>query len=379
MEFLRVILLEHGPGARPAAFRDPRSVVVAWTPDEVAPALARLDAARAAGQWVAGYLSYEAGYAFEPRLLPLLPEGRTHPMLAFGVYDRPEPADAELQKTAPEIRLGAFEPLVTREHYGEAFDKVAAYIRAGDCYQINLTFPMRATFAGTPAGLLAALRARQSVGFGALVDLGVGPALVSRSPELFFAVSRGGRIEARPMKGTAPRGADPEEDAALAAELYHSAKVRAENLMIVDLLRNDISRLAEVGSVRVPELFAVDTFATVHQMSSRVVGQLTEPPALSRLMPALFPCGSITGAPKIRAMEIIREVEPHPRGAYCGAIGWMAPDGAAAFNVAIRTISVLEGSVVLNVGGGVVYDSTAEGEWEEAHWKARYATGLSRT
>lgn len=373
-----MILLEHGPGARPVAFREPHAVVVAWSAEEVAPALAQLDKARAAGGWVAGYLSYEAGYALEPCLLPLLPEGRVHPLLSFGVYDRPEPAQTDLQKPADDVQLGPFVPLVTRQDYGAAFDKVAAYIRAGDCYQINLTFPMQASFTGTPAGLLAALRSRQSVGFGALVDLGAGPALVSRSPELFFSITHGGRIEARPMKGTAPRGADPEEDAALAAELYHSEKARAENLMIVDLLRNDISRLAEVGSVRVPELFAVDTFATVHQMSSRVVGQLTDPPALSRLMPALFPCGSITGAPKIRAMEIIREVESHPRGAYCGAIGWMAPDGAAAFNVAIRTISVFEGRVVLNVGGGVVYDSTADGEWEEAHWKARYATALSR-
>lgn len=181
------------------------------------------------------------------------------------------------------------------------------------------------------------------------------------------------------MKGTAPRGADPQEDAELAAELYHSEKTRAENLMIVDLLRNDISRLAEVGSVRVPELFAVEAFATLHQMSSRVVGQLLEPPAMARLMPALFPCGSITGAPKIRAMEIIREVEPHPRGVYCGAIGWMGPDGASAFNVGIRTLSITGNQVVLNVGGGVVYDSTASGEWEEAHWKARYAAGLTRS
>ena len=180
------------------------------------------------------------------------------------------------------------------------------------------------------------------------------------------------------MKGTAPRGADPEEDAGLAAELYESEKARAENLMIVDLLRNDISRLARVGSVRVPELFKVDSFATVHQMSSTVVGDLVDPPALTGLMTALHPCGSITGAPKIRAMEIIAEVEPHPRGVYCGAIGWMGPDGASAFSVAIRTLSITGDRVVLNVGGGVVHDSTAQGEWEEAHWKARYASILNR-
>ena len=181
------------------------------------------------------------------------------------------------------------------------------------------------------------------------------------------------------MKGTAPRDADPVRDAELAEELRASEKGQAENLMIVDLLRNDISRIAQVGSVKVPKLFAVESYATLHQMVSTVVGQLAAPPSLAGIMAALFPCGSITGAPKIRAMEIIREVEPHPRGVYCGAIGWMAPDGAASFSVAIRTLSLWPGGrVSLNVGGGVVQDSTAEGEWEEALWKARYVRGLTR-
>lgn len=181
------------------------------------------------------------------------------------------------------------------------------------------------------------------------------------------------------MKGTAPRDADPVRDAELAEELRASEKGQAENLMIVDLLRNDIARVARVGSVKVPKLFAVESFATLHQMVSTVVGELAAPPSMVGIMAALFPCGSITGAPKIRAMEIIREVEPHARGAYCGAIGWMAPDGAASFNVAIRTLTLApDGGVVLNVGGGVVQDSTAQGEWEEALWKARYIKGLMR-
>ncbi len=179
------------------------------------------------------------------------------------------------------------------------------------------------------------------------------------------------------MKGTAPRDPDPVRDAELAEDLRTSAKGQAENLMIVDLLRNDIARISKIGSVRVPELFAVESYATLHQMVSRVVGQLRDPASMAGVMAALFPCGSITGAPKIRAMEIIRELEPHPRGAYCGAIGWMAPDGAACFSVAIRTLCLFEGGrIVLNVGGGVVQDSTAEGEWEEALWKARYVQGL---
>ncbi|WP_151718523.1 aminodeoxychorismate synthase component I [Gemmobacter serpentinus] len=369
-----MILLEHGPLARPAAFDRAREIVLAWRAEDLAPALARLDAARAGGAWVAGYLSYEAGYALEPKLAALMPADRAHPLLAFGIYDGPEPAP----EVSGSASLAPLTPLVDRAGYGAAFAKVADYIAAGDCYQINLTFPMETRLSGTPLGLYASLRARQAVGYGAYLDLGAGPVIISRSPELFFSTTASGRIESRPMKGTAPRSPDPEEDAALAEELWRSDKGRAENLMIVDLLRNDISRLAQVGSVKVPELFAVEAFATVHQMSSRVVGQLLEPPALARLMPALFPCGSITGAPKIRAMQIIREVEPHPRGVYCGAIGWMAPDGASCFNVAIRTLSVTGDRVRLNVGGGVVHDSTAQGEWEEAHWKARYASGLSR-
>ena len=252
------------------------------------------------------------------------------------------------------------------------------YIAAGDCYQVNLTFPLETRLTQARRwGFMAPFAPDKAVGHGAFVDLG-GPVLVSRSPELFLRLDAAGRIEARPMKGTAPRGQDPVEDAELAEGLRHSPKDRAENLMIVDLLRNDIARISQVGSVKVPELFHVESYATVHQMVSRVTAHLAAPATLAGLMPALFPCGSITGAPKIRAMEIIREVEPQPRGAYCGAIGWMAPDGAAAFNVAIRTLTVEGSKVTLNVGGGVTHDSTADGEWEEALWKARYVTGLTR-
>ena len=178
------------------------------------------------------------------------------------------------------------------------------------------------------------------------------------------------------MKGTAPRGQDPVEDAELAENLRQSPKDRAETLMIVDLMRNDLSRVAEPGSVRVERMFAVESYPTVHQMTTTVRARLQAGLGALDLVRAIFPCGSITGAPKIRAMEIIAEVEPHRRGAYCGAIGWMAPDGSAAFNVAIRTLTVTGDHVRLNVGGGVTHDSTADGEWEEALWKARYVMGL---
>ena len=378
-----MILCENGPDAAPVLFDQALKTVVVWEPADLGPALARLDRARAAGQWIAGYVAYEAGYALEPKLAHLMPDGREGPLLAFGVYDGPSDAGAVMDRARAEARdviMDEPTPKISRAAYDTAFAKVAAYIAAGDCYQINLTFPMQAQLTrGTALGLYGALRARQRVGHGVFCDLGQGPVVVSRSPELFFTVDAAGQISARPMKGTAPRDPDPDRDAAVAAALQASEKDRAENLMIVDLLRNDISRVSEVGSVKVPELFKVEPFATVHQMSSRVVGKLLGKPGLRDLLAALFPCGSITGAPKIRAMEIIREVEPHARGAYCGAMGWMAPDGRASFNVAIRTLRLFDGGrVAMNVGGGVVHDSTAAGEWEEALWKARFAEGLAR-
>ena len=370
------ILVEHGPGGVPALFAGARDVVVARGAGEVSPALARLDAARAAGGWVAGWIAYEAGLTFEPRLAPLM--RGAGPLLVMGVFDAPGDAGPILARAAEEgaaTRMAPPEPMVARAAYDRAMARVQHYIAAGDCYQVNLTFPMRSRLVqGTALGLFGALRRTGPVRQGAYADLSVGPVVVSRSPELFFRLDSAGRITARPMKGTRPRDADPARDAAVAADLAASPKDRAENLMIVDLLRNDIGRLARIGSVRVPDLFAVERYATVHQMTSTITADLGQPAQLSTLMPALFPCGSITGAPKIRAMQVIAEVEPEARGVYCGAIGWMAPDGSADFSVAIRTLSVAGAEIVMNVGGGVVADSTADGEWEEALWKARFVT-----
>lgn len=356
-------------------FADAREVITAARPAEVCAALNRAEALRQAGAWIAGYVAYEAGYAMEPRLARLMPRRRTGPLVALGVFDAPSAPAPALERAAVEgrvTRMTAPEPLPGRRSYGNAARKVFDYIAAGDCYQVNLTFPMAARLVcGTPLGLYGAFRRTGAVGHGAYVDLGIGPVVVSRSPELFFRVE-GNRITTRPMKGTRPRGKDAAEDAAIIAELQAAEKDRAENLMIVDLLRNDISRLARVGSVKVPALFAIETYGTVHQMTSTIEGQLAAPPGLPGLMAALFPCGSVTGAPKIRAMEIIREVEKTPRGVYCGAVGWMSPDGDANFSVAIRTLSVTGQDIVMNVGGGLTHGSTADGEWEEALWKARF-------
>jgi para-aminobenzoate synthetase component 1 len=372
-----MILLEHGPGGAPALFRGARAVIRADAADQVADALAALDAARAAGHWLAGYTSYELGYALEPRLLARMPEGRGLPLLHFGVYDGPADAGAVLAQAeaeAGEAGLSAARPGWTAADHAAAITRILDYIAAGDIYQANLTMAMEAEARGTALGLYGALRARQPVAHGAFVALPEAPVVLSRSPELFFATDASGGIETRPMKGTAPRASNPAHDAALRMELQNSVKNRAENLMIVDLLRNDISRLCRPGTVKVPQLYAIESFATVHQMVSHVVGQLQPGTRPSDIFRALFPCGSITGAPKIRAMEIIRELEAGPRDIYCGAIGWMGPDGASSFNVAIRTITLNGGRADFGVGGGIVSDSTAAGEYEEALWKARFAT-----
>ncbi len=374
------VALEFGPDGRPVRFAAPAGRIVARELAEVPAALAALDAALAAGRWVAGYASYELGYALEARLAPLAPADRRLPLVDFGVFPDgpgPEPEPEPDPDSAPGGGLGPLRPRWSVAAYGRAFARAVGYIRAGDIYQVNLTLPLDGRWHGDPAAIAAALARRQPVGFGAVVALG-DAVLVSRSPELFFALDGAGGIAARPMKGTAPRDTDAGRDARLAAALAADPKNRAENLMIVDLLRNDIGRIAEIGSVRVPALFEVESYATVHQMVSSVTGRLRPGTGLGRVFAALFPCGSVTGAPKVRAMEIIRELEPWPRGAYCGAIGWAAPDGRAGFNVAIRTLTLFpDGTAVLNVGGGIVADSTVASEYEEALWKARFARPIA--
>lgn len=363
------IRFDQGPQGPGDWFRDPVREIRADRPDEVAAALAEMDAAQADGHWLAGYCSYELGYTLEPRLAELMPERRRLPLIRFGVYGAP--GQGVLNNGAAEF--GTFKPGWSHEEYRSAFDRVHALIRAGDIYQANLTFPMHASAHGGAQALYAALMTRQPVGYGALVEQEGLPDLLCRSPELFFRTDGAGAIETMPMKGTQPRGAGAADDARRRAFLERDVKNRAENLMIVDLLRNDLSRVSRPGTVRVPKLYHVETYETVHQMVSQVTAQLQPSVGLSGIMRALFPCGSITGAPKIRAMEIIRELEMAARDIYCGSIGWVAPDGRSSFNVAIRTIQLEDGQARLNVGGGVVYDSDADSEYEEALWKARFS------
>ncbi|WP_375261333.1 aminodeoxychorismate synthase component I [Palleronia sp.] len=365
------VTFDEGPLGTGTRFADPVRLIEVHAPEDVIPAFEALEAERRRGRWLAGYVSYEAGYVLSHKLADLLPSEREVPLLSFGVFEAPEPA---APVAAGSAHLYDLTPRWGADRYETAFAQVHDYIGAGDIYQANLTFPIDAHTTGKPRDLYAALIARQPVRDGALVELG-GPSILCRSPELFFDIDASGRIRTRPMKGTAPRGATQEQDTAMRAELEASEKNRAENLMIVDLLRNDISRICRIGSVRVPRLFHIESYETLHQMVSDVEGTLQPGVGIPEIFGALFPCGSITGAPKIRAMQILGELEAAPRGVYCGAVGWIAPNGAMRMGVAIRTVTVWPGGRArLDVGGGVVHDSTGAGEYEEALWKARFAT-----
>ncbi|MGX9143597.1 aminodeoxychorismate synthase component I [Mesorhizobium sp. 128a] len=373
-------IFRNDESGRQLVFDRPADIIVAYNAKDFLPALAAAQAASDAGKWLAGYFSYEAGYLLEPKLVPLLPEDRRAPLVCLGVFDRPV-EQAVPHNNAPTSNGPIFDARAvwSERDYAERFARLHDHIRKGDCYQGNLTFPIHAQWSGDPLAAFDALTSRQPVKYGALISLG-DPIVLSRSPELFFEIDTEGMIETHPMKGTAPRGATKAEDARLKMFLRNDEKNQAENRMIVDLLRNDISLISQVGSLEVPELFRIESYPTVHQMVSRVRAKLLPDLGIRQIFAALFPCGSITGAPKIRAMEILHDLEATPRDVYCGAIGWIAPGGTMRFSVAIRTISLFSsGEAVYNVGGGVVFDSTAEEEYQECLLKARFATGTPPT
>ncbi|MDE2181802.1 MAG: aminodeoxychorismate synthase component I [Alphaproteobacteria bacterium] len=371
------LILDDAAERRLKAFSRPHKVIRADRPEEVRRALDAVEEARAAGQFVAGYVSYELGYFLEAKLTQRAPHNRVLPLLWFGVFDAPAVIEAEGIEVALErwsagrAYAGPLRHDWDEAAYGVRFARVKALIAAGDIYQANLTFRSRFAFAGDPLALYRRLRARSAAPHAAYVDDGE-RRILSLSPELFFSVTRDGTITARPMKGTAPRGADDVSDLLARRGLAESPKDRAENLMIVDLLRNDLGRLACTGSVSVPQLFSVETYPTLHQMISVVTAQLKPGLSAADLLRALFPCGSVTGAPKIRAMEVIADLEADRRGIYCGAIGCFAPDGSAAFNVAIRTLTIAGGEGELGIGGAVVQDSDVAAEYAECLLKARY-------
>ena len=365
-------------------FEQPVELFIARRADEVSDVLARADMARQTkGGHLAGYIAYEAGLALEPRLASLaeLRTGAAGPLVWLGLFERetvlePDAVDDWLANTAQGSgSIGPLEPQISPGGYTQMFGAMQDAIRAGDIYQANLTFPMAGSYRGDPVGLYRALRPAARAGYGGIVFDGT-HWLLSLSPELFVSL-QGGSAKVKPMKGTRPRGRDPKVDAALVSELAHSAKDKAENLMIVDLMRNDLSRVAQPGSVQVDAAFAVETYPTVHQMVTTVTASLQDGKSAADLVRALFPCGSITGAPKIRAMELIGQTERDARGAYCGALGRIAANGDAAFNVAIRTLRLTpiennHGTAVLGIGSAIVADSDAMTEWRESILKGGF-------
>ncbi len=353
--------------AGPIAFDRPEEVIVARAVDDVAPAMARVDAARGRGRWVAGWVAYEAAPAFDPALTTR-PPGDV-PLVCMGVFEAPAPAPP--LEASREVDLPNWRPRITPDAHARGVAEIRRAIADGDTYQINYTFPLDADLAGADLeALYARLAGAARAPYAALVEEGAW-AVLSLSPELFLRLEHG-RLRTQPMKGTAARGRFSAEDAAAAAALRDSAKNRAENVMIVDLCRNDLTRVCEVGTVHVSSMFDVVRYPSVWQMVSTVEGVLRPDVGLSDVFGALFPAGSITGAPKSSSMRLIAALETAPRGVYCGAVGYASPGGDAVFNVAIRTLTVHRptGRATYGVGGGITWDSKAGDEHAEALQKA---------
>ena len=363
-------------GAAPARlYVDPVEIVVTRRADEVAIALTAIRTATRGGLHAVGYLSYEFGHALEPTLVTLVAGTHDTPLLWFGLFrDFEEIANEDIPALLPDPAgawAGVPEPGITRPDYDAALTAVMDLIEAGDIYQANLTFSATVKTAGHPLALYAGLRARARAGYGGVIRT-AHDWILSLSPELFFACD-GAQVWTRPMKGTAVRHADLEADRTAAASLASDPKQRAENLMIVDLLRNDLSRVSKPGSVATPELFRVETYPTVHQMTSTVTAVLADGQYAIDVINAIYPCGSITGAPKIRAMEAVASIEARPRGVYTGSIGRIDAGGnASAFNVAIRTLHLSGDSARIGLGSGIVADSRADDEWAECLAKGAF-------
>lgn len=346
-------------------FTDPERVIVATRPDEVLASVKAVEFGVEQGLFAAGYLSYEAGAAYGLAVHHAREDGL--PLMWFGLYR--ERAEIKSPAAAGEYHLGEWRPSLSFPAYRAGIDRIKQAIAAGDTYQANYTFHLRADFDGDAWTLFANMSAGQRARYCAFIDLGRF-VICSASPELFFRLE-GAAIESRPMKGTAPRGLTTADDREQIDQLRGSEKNLAENVMIVDMIRNDLGRIARTGSVEVPDLFTIERYPTLLQMTSTVTARTDASPA--EILAAIFPCASITGAPKVRTMQIIHELEREARGVYTGAIGFIAPGPQAQFNVAIRTAVVDQalGCVSYGVGSGVVWDSDAAAEYDECLLKAR--------
>ena len=334
---------------------------------EVADLLAQVESYQEQGYYVVGYVSYEAAPVFEEKLAvhsaPLLGEY----LLYFTVHDSVDKSSIPL--AYDEVDLPSdWQELMSAEEYEKAIAQIHHHLRQGDTYQVNYTVQLKQDLSANPFAIYNRIVVEQEAGYNAYVEHDE-MAVISMSPELFFE-QNDRELTTRPMKGTTQRGVTDQEDLEQASWLEQDSKNRSENMMIVDLLRNDMNRISEVGSEHVERLCQVEQYSTVWQMTSTIKSQLRENVDLVEIFRALFPCGSITGAPKIATMEIIKNLEPQPRGVYCGTIGLLLPNGRRIFNVAIRTIQLYKGQAIYGVGGGITWDSTWESEYREVHQKA---------
>jgi len=375
-------------------FTEPARVCVAHSPVEIAALFAGIESAVAAGYCAAGFFSYECAGSFEPKAGTRAAKAG-EPLAWFGIYERgyafdhesgsfvdgDPPELARFRRQLPEAE-SALEPEVAAQfalseaEYAERIARIHEWIRAGDVYQLNFTAPMKFEAPRSAAALYARLRARQPVDDGAFLHCEPGRRILSFSPELFFRIDKDGatrRIVTRPMKGTARRGRTTIEDREIAEWLQGDPKNRSENVMIVDLVRNDLGRVAQTGSVKVEELFAVERYPTLWQMTSTVSAELRPEASFHEIFRALFPCGSVTGAPKVRATQLIAELEDAPRGVYTGAIGFFSPR-QTVFNVAIRTLDLDGARGTMSVGSGIVIDSDPAAEFRECLLKAEFLT-----
>ncbi|WP_310621512.1 aminodeoxychorismate synthase component I [Flexibacterium corallicola] len=371
-----VLLVDRIGNTAARLYQEPSQILTCRSLEEVPAYLARLEALRKQGAHLAGYFSYEFGMAFEEKLRSTYKLLNSQDLAWFGVYEAPKLLSRQQQDqwlesfgstgTPSHVEIEGFD--LSEEEYAQAFSKTQSHLKQGDVYQINLTMRTGAHLSGNPVNLFNHLLFQQPVSYAAYIKT-ERQTVLSISPELFLE-RRGQKLTTRPMKGTAPRGRTPTEDMAAKQWLRKDQKSRAENTMILDLMRNDLSRITKAGSVQVEQLCHVETYRSILQMTSTTSGLLSEGAELPQIMEQLFPCGSITGAPKLRAMEIIKELEASERGIYTGSIGYIDPSGDFTFNVAIRTLVINgDGAGVIGAGSGVVYDSGSAPEYEECKLK----------
>lgn len=385
------LLLENsrpGTSSFSRVFTDPVRVLEVRMLADIGDLFPQIEEAVRRGYFVAGFFAYECGAFFEPSAA--LRRCRDEELLAwFGIYERCYCFDhttGEFLDGEPTDRLAGLGPSnvappvvslgLDEQRFTARIEQIHEWIRAGDVYQLNFTFPVHVKTEEGPAALYSRLRAAQPVDYGAFLHYRKGRHVLSLSPELFFRVQQeGGRrlITTQPMKGTARRGRTTSEDREIAERLVADPKNRAENVMIVDLIRNDLGRICTFGSVRVEKLFDVERYPTLWQMTSTVTGKLRPDIDYEQIFRALFPCGSITGAPKIRAIQLLAQIEDDPRGIYTGAIGFFSQE-QTVFNVAIRTLVLEDGKATMGVGGGIVIDSEPAAEFRECRLKAEFLT-----